>query len=83
MPGMDRTGPMGYGPRTGRGKGYCGRGLRRGFGAGLLRGRGYGRGYGFVSAGFSKDEEKKILEQELEELELEKKEIETRIRELI
>ena len=24
MPGGDRTGPMGMGPRTGRGAGYCG-----------------------------------------------------------
>ncbi|MGV8123720.1 MAG: DUF5320 domain-containing protein [Candidatus Xenobiia bacterium LiM19] len=23
MPGFDGTGPMGYGPRTGRGMGYC------------------------------------------------------------
>ena len=56
MPGGDRTGPMGMGPRTGRGAGYCagypmqgsanavpGRG--RGFGRGLGRGRGWGRGW--------------------------------------
>lgn len=24
MPGFDRTGPMGFGPATGRGMGYCG-----------------------------------------------------------
>lgn len=24
MPGGDRTGPLGTGPRTGRGMGYCG-----------------------------------------------------------
>ncbi len=79
MPNIDRTGPLGYGPRTGRCLGPCGRGLRRGFG----RNTGYGRGYSFVSAGFSKEEEKRILEQELEELELEKKEIETRINKLV
>ena len=47
MPGFDRTGPMGFGPRTGRGLGYCG-GYAPGRGAGYGRGfgRGYGRGYG-------------------------------------
>ena len=59
MPGGDRTGPMGMGPRTGWATGYCsglnmpgyanpgagrGFGLRRGLGAG--RGRGGGRGFG-------------------------------------
>lgn len=56
MPGGDRTGPWGYGPRTGRAMGYCagydmpgfaspsGYGGRGGFGFG--RGRGYGRGFG-------------------------------------
>jgi hypothetical protein len=29
MPGRDRTGPMGYGPRTGRGAGWCGEGDRQ------------------------------------------------------
>lgn len=58
MPGGDRTGPMGAGPMTGRGAGYCagndapgyatpgfGRGFwGRGFGRG--GGRGFGRGGG-------------------------------------
>lgn len=59
MPSGDRTGPMGQGPRTGRGMGYCngndvpgyanpgpGRGLGRGFGGGRGMGRGmaWGRG---------------------------------------
>jgi hypothetical protein len=59
MPGFDRTGPMGEGPRTGRGLGRCGkaktavnsdvipgRGPRLGDGAvgGRGRGRGGGRG---------------------------------------
>lgn len=59
MPWGDRTGPLGFGPMTGRGLGYCagfpypgymnpgypgfGFGLGRGFGFG----RGYGRGLGF------------------------------------
>ena len=59
MPAGNRTGPMGMGPRTGRGLGYCsgysapgymqgypmGRG--RGWGGGMGRGRGRGWGWGF------------------------------------
>ena len=59
MPGGDRTGPVGYGPMTGRAAGYCagygvpgymnpipgfGRGM--GFGRGRGFGRGFGRGWG-------------------------------------
>lgn len=52
MPGGDRTGPLGYGPRTGRGLGYCAGypspGFTRGLPAGWLgRGRGRGRGRGW------------------------------------
>jgi hypothetical protein len=59
MPAGDRTGPMGQGPMTGRGAGYCagfpvpgfmnpGPGLGWGFGRGWGRGRGrgWGRGWG-------------------------------------
>ncbi|MBL7068314.1 MAG: DUF5320 family protein [Candidatus Omnitrophica bacterium] len=42
MPGGDGTGPMGMGPMTGGGRGYCAVPLGRSFG----RGRGWGRGYG-------------------------------------
>lgn len=51
MPGGDRAGPMGMGPMTGRGAGFCAgfgvpgfanRGARRGF---FGRGRGGGRGW--------------------------------------
>jgi hypothetical protein len=42
MPGGDRTGPLGKGPMTGRGMGYC-TGVT-GFGRfGKSRGRGFGR----------------------------------------
>lgn len=44
MPFFDGTGPLGYGPMTGRGLGPCGYGLRRSWGYG--RGLGYGRGFG-------------------------------------
>jgi len=59
MPGGDRTGPNGLGPRTGRALGYCagysspgytrgvGWGRGRGFGRGSGRGFGWGRGWGY------------------------------------
>jgi len=62
MPGGDRTGPMGFGPMTGRAMGYCagfsapgftypgpglGYGRGFGFGRGMGFGRGFGRGLGF------------------------------------
>lgn len=65
MPAGDRTGPLGYGSRTGRGLGYCsgygapgylysgaGWGSGRGFGRGF--GRGVGRGRGFRRFGFGR-----------------------------
>ena len=46
MPRGDRTGPMGMGPMTGRGLGYCagfaGPGFTRGGGRGMGRGMGFG-----------------------------------------
>jgi len=69
MPGGDRTGPEGFGSRTGRGLGYCsgydspgsakgftrGRGFGRGWGRGLRRGY-FGRGRGFWHRGYYPDE---------------------------
>ena len=66
MPGGDRTGPLGLGPRTGRAAGYCsghpipgymnpGPTFGRGFGRGLGRGFGrgfWGRGRGFWGRGY-------------------------------
>jgi hypothetical protein len=56
MPGFDRTGPAGYGPMTGGGRGYCAPGNagmpRRGFGGGYGRGRGRGYGRGLAAGGF-------------------------------
>jgi len=47
MPDGDRTGPAGYGSRTGRGLGYCSGYNISGFTKGNLRGRGgFGRGWG-------------------------------------
>lgn len=55
MPRGDRTGPLGFGPRTGRAGGYCAgfpvpgyMNPQPGFkGAGFGRGRGWGRGLGW------------------------------------
>ncbi|HOY56228.1 MAG TPA: DUF5320 family protein [bacterium] len=45
MPRLNRTGPAGQGPMTGRGLGPCGGGMRMGYGC---RG-GYGYGRRFIS----------------------------------
>lgn len=81
MPNRDRTGPRGQGPMTGRGLGPCGSGRAApgygrgaaygrgfGFGRGLALRQGYGRGYGAFPAAqpSSSDQEKQILQQELE-----------------
>jgi hypothetical protein len=47
MPGGDRTGPEGYGPRTGRNLGYCAGYNSPGFTKGVPRGRGFGFGRGW------------------------------------
>ncbi|MDD4989843.1 MAG: DUF5320 domain-containing protein [Candidatus Pacebacteria bacterium] len=63
MPRFDGTGPMGQGPRTGRGLGPCGGGMRRGWGC-------WG-GYGFRKFVSPKNElaaledEEKMFEEEL------------------
>ena len=49
MPGFDGTGPMGQGPMTGGGRGYCAMPVNiaggRPFGKGAFYGRGGGRGW--------------------------------------
>ena len=45
MPGGDGTGPMGYGPETGRGAGFCA-GNPRSDNVPQMPGRGFGRGSG-------------------------------------
>jgi len=52
MPAGDRTGPVGYGPMTGRASGFCAGYdapgyANPGFGFGRGRGRGRGGGFGF------------------------------------
>ena len=46
MPGGDRTGPEGYGSRTGKALGYCSGYDSPGFVKGAPRGGGFGRGWG-------------------------------------
>jgi len=46
MPGGNRTGPHGLGPRTGGRKGRCSGGGGPGYGAGHGRGGGFGRFWG-------------------------------------
>lgn len=75
MPGGDGTGPMGRGPLTGRGLGVCAGGTPvgyygQGYGMGLGRRRGFGRGYASYRLPVAGDQE--ILE-------LQKQELQTRL----
>jgi hypothetical protein len=79
MPGYNGTGPNNAGPMTGRGFGPCGKGM------GL--GRPCGRAYGFGNqrwnmVGFSKEEEKQVLQDEAKSLTEELSEINKRITEI-
>lgn len=97
MPGGDRTGPLGLGPKTGRGMGFCAGYQTSGYmNPGFRRGRfwrrGFGRGFGWryqnkydmpaEPVALTKEEEKRILENELKEIEREKEEIKKRLKEL-
>lgn len=56
MPGGDRTGPMGMGPRTGRGMGFCAGNAGPGFmnpGGWGMRGRGRGWRHAFHATGLT------------------------------
>lgn len=81
MPRLDRTGPQGLGPRTGRGFGDCPQGYGP-YGYGMGRGwrRGFGPGQGYFRP--SAKEEKAILTEELDLLKEEMKEIEARLVEI-
>ena len=69
MPGGDRTGPLGQGPYTGRGRNQCNpnaTSARPRFGMGRGRGRGYGhQAYASIDSKDLLAQEKKILEERL------------------
>jgi len=69
MPRFDGTGPAGFGPGTGWGRGPCG--------AAMSQGRGLGR-----RRFYSKKEESEILEEEIKELQEELKAIQERLSEI-
>ena len=85
MPGLDQTGPAGYGTGTGRGMGPCGSGMAYGRGFGQGFGRRFGRGRGFCWNSFSEPEplsreaQKQLLEAKLKRIEAEKTEIQKRL----
>ncbi len=65
MPRLDRTGPMGQGPRTGRGLGPCGSGMRRGWGCWGGYGYGFRRFISPKNELTALEDEEKMLEEEL------------------
>ena len=79
MPGLDKSGPMGTGPMTGRGFGPCGMGLgqRKRFGMG----RGMGRYFGWNWPQTKDDQKqaladcKKALEEDFEDVRKEEEEL--------
>ena len=88
MPGFDRTGPMGMGPMTGGGRGFCN---PRGVGAGLRR-YGfprrdpyvyprYGGVYGFdpFAMQVTREQELEFLKSEAQAMKAGLRELETRI----
>ena len=84
MPGFDGKGPNGMGPMSGRGMGRCADGTGRNFGRGFGRGcgMGFGRCFGmrngfcpWVQAPLTKEEEKKLVEEEIKQLETYLKEL--------
>ena len=95
MPGFNGTGPMGMGPMTGGGRGFCsvwGLGASMGM-YGLPRWRGYG--YPYQAAGpfvpgvmpytpqVSREQELGFLKQQAGAMRTELKDIEARIKELV
>jgi len=92
MPGRNRTGPMGQGPRSGRGAGFCG-GIDRPGARDSGRGRGLGRGLGrcrgmywsHPAGGIFNDqpgEEQQAIETEISVLEKQIQDLNQRLNEL-
>lgn len=77
MPNLDKTGPQGNGPMTGRGMGNCQGGRRMGGCCGRGYGRGLGRYFGWNKPQTEEEkradieEYKKSLQEEMEDVEKE------------
>ena len=93
MPFGDGTGPMGLGPMTGRGAGFCagfGRpgftnpipGRRFGFGWGMPYGYPYAGSYGYPGEAMPKEEELRMLEEQARAMESDLNAIGKRLEEL-
>ncbi len=82
MPARNGTGPMGQGPMTGRGRGFCGQGAFAGgrgcFGRGMRMGMGMGRG-GAWGEPVSETDERNFMEQELAMTEARARELRARL----
>lgn len=65
MPYGDGTGPMGQGPRTGRGMGPCGARMRAGWGYGAGFGPGFRRFISPKNELVALEEEQNMLEEDL------------------
>ncbi|MFA5575656.1 MAG: DUF5320 domain-containing protein [Tissierellaceae bacterium] len=68
MPRGDGRGPMGYGPMSGRGMGYCARAYGPGPRMGFGRGRGFGPGFGpgYNAEPYYSRTDKELLEEQKE-----------------
>lgn len=65
MPGRDRTGPLGRGPMSGRGRGVCAGGrMQIGTGQGMGFGHGRGRGLNCIAGLTDPELQKEILEEQ-------------------
>ena len=88
MPRGNRTGPMGMGPQTGRGMGFCSGNANPGYawpgpGLGFGRGMGIRRGFGFFSAPQAlPQDELQILKNQAQALADQQKQIAQRIEDL-
>jgi hypothetical protein len=82
MPRQDKTGPMGVGPKTGRGIGHC----EKNQGSALGLGRGYGRamcGWFYQKyQAMPKGEKEDLLKSEIEDLKQELNMVEGELKEL-
>ena len=86
LPGRDGTGPLGRGPVTGRGTGFCSGGYRR-FGCGYGRGFGFRRAFGPANLPYGRDfynadDEREFLTRQAEYLQRQAERINKRLSEL-